>query len=148
MLFDEPNCRILTLLYLPAFNMGLLLAPVLLSYDWQNGSIPLVEDFSDVRNAASFFFYALMAASWLYAWTTRKVSSHLLPPSAPSLPTPFPIQPALLVYLLPWKSIERSRLKLQVFSLSLSLSHTHTYTHTQTHIHIFTHLLISGLENL
>ena len=66
--------RILTLLYLPAFNMGLVLAPVLLSYDWQNGSIPLVEEFSDVRNAASFLFYAVMAASWLYAWSSRNVS--------------------------------------------------------------------------
>jgi len=66
--------RILTLLYLPVFNMGLLVAPVLLSYDWQNGSIPLVEDFSDVRNAASLLFYTVMAGAWLHAWTTRKRS--------------------------------------------------------------------------
>jgi len=71
---SDRKARILTLLYLPAFNMGLLIAPVLLSYDWQNGSIPLVHDFSDVRNAVSLLFYALMATSGLYAWTTRKHS--------------------------------------------------------------------------
>lgn len=49
--------RVLSLLYLPAVNMGLLLAPVTLSYDWQTGSVPAIITFSDGRNFASLFFY-------------------------------------------------------------------------------------------
>lgn len=37
--------------------MGLLLAPVSLSYDWQTGSIPAIVTWSDGRNAASLLFY-------------------------------------------------------------------------------------------
>ncbi|KAI9552752.1 putative transmembrane and TPR repeat-containing protein 1-like [Daphnia sinensis] len=66
------KARILTMLYLPAFNMGLLLAPVLLSYDWQNGSIPLVEDWRDWRNVGTLFFYTSLAVTLVYAWLNRK----------------------------------------------------------------------------
>eukprot|EP00794_Sanderia_malayensis_P020407 gene20407-22420_t len=45
--------RFLTYSYLCAFNAWLLLAPVVLSYDWQIGSIPLVESFIDARNISS-----------------------------------------------------------------------------------------------
>ncbi|XP_046645725.1 protein O-mannosyl-transferase TMTC1-like isoform X2 [Daphnia pulicaria] len=54
--------RVLSLLYLPAVNMGLLLAPVSLSYDWQTGSIPAIVTWSDGRNAVSFLFYVSLAA--------------------------------------------------------------------------------------
>ncbi|XP_057381513.1 protein O-mannosyl-transferase TMTC1-like [Daphnia carinata] len=66
------KARILTMLYLPAFNMGLLLAPVLLSYDWQNGSIPLVEDWRDWRNVGTLLFYTSLAAALVYSWLNRK----------------------------------------------------------------------------
>ncbi len=45
--------RFMTYLYLCAFNVWLLLSPVVLSYDWQIGSIPLVESLLDVRNLYS-----------------------------------------------------------------------------------------------
>lgn len=45
--------RILTYSYLLSFNAGLLLVPVVLCYDWQVGSIPLVESVGDLRNGAT-----------------------------------------------------------------------------------------------
>lgn len=47
---------------------------VLLSYDWQNGSIPLVEDWRDWRNAGTFIFYTSLAVALVYSWLNRKVS--------------------------------------------------------------------------
>jgi hypothetical protein len=47
---------------------------VLLSYDWQNGSIPLVEDWRDWRNVATLVFYTSLAAALVYSWINRKVS--------------------------------------------------------------------------
>uniref|UniRef100_H2RZ30 dolichyl-phosphate-mannose--protein mannosyltransferase n=1 Tax=Takifugu rubripes TaxID=31033 RepID=H2RZ30_TAKRU len=47
-------CRkILTYSYLLSFNAWLLLVPVVLCYDWQVGSIPLVESLGDLRNGAT-----------------------------------------------------------------------------------------------
>lgn len=54
--------RVLSLLYLPAVNMGLLLAPVSLSYDWQTGSIPAIVNWSDGRNVISILFYLSITA--------------------------------------------------------------------------------------
>ena len=48
---------------------------MLLSYDWQNGSIPLVEDWRDWRNAGTLFFYTSLAAALVYSWLNRKVSN-------------------------------------------------------------------------
>lgn len=45
--------RILTYSYLLSFNAWLLLVPVVLCYDWQVGSIPLVESLGDLRNGAT-----------------------------------------------------------------------------------------------
>lgn len=45
--------RILTYSYLLSFNAWLLLAPAVLCYDWQVGSIPLVESLGDLRNGAT-----------------------------------------------------------------------------------------------
>lgn len=42
--------RLLTFLYLAAFNWWILLCPVTLSHDWQMGSIPLMLSLSDLRN--------------------------------------------------------------------------------------------------
>ncbi|GFR02336.1 protein O-mannosyl-transferase TMTC1 [Trichonephila clavata] len=48
--------RLLTYLYLPAFNLWLLLCPSTLSYDWQTSSIPLVESIWELRNLASLAY--------------------------------------------------------------------------------------------
>ncbi|EDV25791.1 uncharacterized protein TRIADDRAFT_23574 [Trichoplax adhaerens] len=49
--------RVMTLSYLPAFNFWLLLYPRDLCYDWQMGSIPLIEKPTDIRNFYSLCFY-------------------------------------------------------------------------------------------
>lgn len=46
----------------------------MLSYDWQNGSIPLVEDWRDWRNVGTLVFYTSLAVALLYSWINRKVS--------------------------------------------------------------------------
>lgn len=53
--------RFLTYSYLLAFNVWLLLAPITLCYDWQVGSIPLVETIWDVRNLATILLAVVMA---------------------------------------------------------------------------------------
>ncbi|XP_061769115.1 protein O-mannosyl-transferase TMTC1 isoform X2 [Nerophis ophidion] len=54
--------RILTYSYLLYFNTWLLLAPIVLCYDWQVGSIPLVESLCDIRNVASVLLAVGMVA--------------------------------------------------------------------------------------
>ncbi|XP_051801319.1 protein O-mannosyl-transferase TMTC1 isoform X2 [Acanthochromis polyacanthus] len=58
--------RILTYLYLLSFNAWLLLAPVVLCYDWQVGSIPLVEALGDVRNVSTVLLAMVMVALCLH----------------------------------------------------------------------------------
>ncbi|GIX75471.1 protein O-mannosyl-transferase TMTC2 [Caerostris darwini] len=77
--------------YLAAFNFWMLLNPSTLSYDWQMGSIPLVNSFFDVRNVASLmlFLFLIMSAVRLLRtpslkvrrgrWQTHRM--HLRPPS-------------------------------------------------------------------
>ncbi|MBN3295267.1 TMTC1 protein, partial [Amia calva] len=64
------NGRSLTYSYLLAFNAWLLLAPIVLCYDWQVGSIPLVESAWDVRNAAAFLFGVVMLCLCLHCLTS------------------------------------------------------------------------------
>nr|XP_055047171.1 protein O-mannosyl-transferase TMTC1-like isoform X2 [Misgurnus anguillicaudatus] len=54
--------RFLTYCYLLTFNAWLLLAPIVLCYDWQVGSIPLVESLWDGRNIASLLLALVMLA--------------------------------------------------------------------------------------
>ena len=54
--------RFMTYSYLIAFNFQLLLLPSCLSYDWQVGSIPLVESITDVRNLHTAIAFAVMSA--------------------------------------------------------------------------------------
>ena len=61
------STRTLTYLYLLAFNGWLLVAPVTLCYDWQMGSIPLVESLSDPRNMVTVAFLLTMAGLCLTA---------------------------------------------------------------------------------
>ena len=59
--FADSLCtRVMTYSYLAAFNCWLLLSPNVLSYDWQIGSIPLVESIGDVRNLATLSLYLIL----------------------------------------------------------------------------------------
>lgn len=58
--------RILTYSYLLSFNAWLLLAPIVLCYDWQVGSIPLVESLGDLRNVATVLLAVVMVALCLH----------------------------------------------------------------------------------
>ncbi|KAL4624987.1 transmembrane and TPR repeat-containing protein 1 [Arapaima gigas] len=58
--------RFLTYCYLLAFNAWLLLAPIVLCYDWQVGSIPLVESVWDVRNVATLLLGIVMLGLCLH----------------------------------------------------------------------------------
>ncbi|XP_028968376.1 protein O-mannosyl-transferase TMTC1 [Galendromus occidentalis] len=64
----EPHflTRTLTYSYLAAFNVGLMLYPAVLSYDWQMGSVPIVQSLWDVRNLATVaLLMALSKVAWL-----------------------------------------------------------------------------------
>ncbi|VTJ80494.1 Hypothetical predicted protein [Marmota monax] len=67
--------RFLTYSYLLAFNVWLLLAPVTLCYDWQVGSIPLVETIWDMRNLATVLLAVVMALLSLHCLAAFKVIS-------------------------------------------------------------------------
>ncbi|XP_013119804.1 transmembrane and TPR repeat-containing protein 1 isoform X4 [Oreochromis niloticus] len=58
--------RFLTYSYLLSFNAWLLLAPIVLCYDWQVGSITLVESLGDVRNVATMLLAVVMIALCLH----------------------------------------------------------------------------------
>ena len=57
---DSWLTRLLTYSYLCFFNASLLLVPTTLCYDWQMGSIPLVESLLDIRNLATVFFFVIL----------------------------------------------------------------------------------------
>lgn len=69
----RPPCRFLTYSYLLSFNAWLLLAPVVLCYDWQVGSIPLVESLGDVRNGATVLLAVAMLALCLQCVSSLQV---------------------------------------------------------------------------
>ncbi len=62
---DSWMTRTLTFLFLPAFNLGLLLCPVKLSFDWSMDAIPLVTRLTDARNLLSLALYAVLAKTTL-----------------------------------------------------------------------------------
>ncbi|NWV07710.1 TMTC1 protein, partial [Ptilonorhynchus violaceus] len=68
--------RFLTYSYLLAFNAWLLLAPITLCYDWQVGSIPLVESIWDVRNLATVFLVLVMTLLGLHCIAAFKKLEH------------------------------------------------------------------------
>ncbi|XP_061273489.1 protein O-mannosyl-transferase TMTC1 isoform X2 [Bos javanicus] len=68
--------RFLTYSYLLAFNVWLLLAPVTLCYDWQVGSIPLVETIWDIRNGATILLAVVMALLSLHCLAAFKRLEH------------------------------------------------------------------------
>ena len=53
--------RTLTFLYLPAFNLWLLVQPTVLSFDWSMEAIPLIHSLTDIRNLATAVFYSTLA---------------------------------------------------------------------------------------
>ena len=61
--------RSLTLLYLPAFNVGLLLWPVQLSFDWSMDAVTPISNWSDPRNVVTLSFYVMI--SYTIAQTTK-----------------------------------------------------------------------------
>nr|XP_042705820.1 protein O-mannosyl-transferase TMTC1 isoform X2 [Chrysemys picta bellii] len=68
--------RFLTYSYLLAFNSWLLLAPITLCYDWQVGSIPLIESIWDVRNLATVLLVVVMILLSLHCITAFKKLEH------------------------------------------------------------------------
>lgn len=66
---DSFLTRILTFLYLPAFNFWLLLCPVTLSFDWSMDTIPLLQSIFDWRNVFSVIFYSSMLSLGIMAFT-------------------------------------------------------------------------------
>nr|XP_006009334.1 PREDICTED: transmembrane and TPR repeat-containing protein 1-like isoform X2 [Latimeria chalumnae] len=68
--------RFLTYSYLLSFNAWLLLAPITLCYDWQVGSIPLVESMLDSRNTATALFGMVMVALSLHCLLALQKLEH------------------------------------------------------------------------
>jgi len=56
------STRIMTYSYLCVVNCWLLIAPVSLCYDWQMGSVPLVESPFDWRNAMTLLLFLILGA--------------------------------------------------------------------------------------
>ena len=52
--------RLLTFLYLSAFNCWLLLCPTTLSHDWQMNSIPLIMSVKDTRNLLTIITFCVI----------------------------------------------------------------------------------------
>ncbi|XP_016875494.1 protein O-mannosyl-transferase TMTC1 isoform X4 [Homo sapiens] len=75
-LSNKQDKSFLTYSYLLAFNVWLLLAPVTLCYDWQVGSIPLVETIWDMRNLATIFLAVVMALLSLHCLAAFKRLEH------------------------------------------------------------------------
>ncbi|XP_076361298.1 protein O-mannosyl-transferase TMTC2-like isoform X1 [Tachypleus tridentatus] len=63
---DSFVTRMLTFLYLPAFNFWLLLCPMWLSFDWSMEAVPLVCSIFDPRNLLSLCFYGGLIYIFLY----------------------------------------------------------------------------------
>nr|XP_033809118.1 protein O-mannosyl-transferase TMTC1 [Geotrypetes seraphini] len=68
--------RFLTYSYLLAFNAWLLLAPITQCYDWQVGSIPLVDSFWDTRNLASLLLFLVKMLLCLHCLMASKKMEH------------------------------------------------------------------------
>uniref|UniRef100_A0A3Q0S0S4 dolichyl-phosphate-mannose--protein mannosyltransferase n=1 Tax=Amphilophus citrinellus TaxID=61819 RepID=A0A3Q0S0S4_AMPCI len=69
--------RFLTYSYLLPFNAWLLLAPIMLCYDWQVGSIPLVESLGDVRNVATLLLAVVMITLCLHCTSALQVKTEI-----------------------------------------------------------------------
>ncbi|XP_076338542.1 protein O-mannosyl-transferase TMTC1-like [Tachypleus tridentatus] len=70
--------RFLTKTYLVTFNAWLMLCPSNLSYDWQMGSIPLVETIWHRGNLGSVFLFSGMGAIFMCNRKTGKVQEKIV----------------------------------------------------------------------
>ena len=70
---DSLSTRVMTYSYLIAFNSWLLLSPSVLSYDWQMGSIPLVQSPLDSRNLGTLMFAMIAVLLVYYAVFSNKI---------------------------------------------------------------------------
>ena len=66
--------RFLTYSFLWAYNGWLLVNPSALCYDWQGGSIPLVESLCDLRNIAAVMAMAVALFLGYVSFTKFKVT--------------------------------------------------------------------------
>ena len=74
---DNLAVRTLTFLFLPAFNVWVLLCPITLSFDWSMEAVPLVSSLGDPRNLASIALYATLSAFAMTALFKRQRSSRV-----------------------------------------------------------------------
>jgi len=72
---ESLSTRFMTYCYVYAFNAWLLLSPSKLCYDWQGGSIPLVENIWDPRNLATIGFFIVIGYLVYYCLFCSEVSS-------------------------------------------------------------------------
>lgn len=90
--------RTMTYWYLIAFNSWLLLSPSVLSYDWQMGSIPLVESLWDSRNLATLMFIVIAVLLVYSSVVSNKTDVSIADwPSSPGTPLPPPPSFAVLI---------------------------------------------------
>ena len=81
--------RTLTFLYLPAFNLWLLVQPSVLSFDWSMEAIPLIHSLSDGRNLGSAAFYVTLAyLGWNALFRQRREVDDVDARSASASPVP------------------------------------------------------------
>lgn len=74
--------RLLTFLYLPAYNFQLLLYPGTMSFDWGMDAIPRLTTFDDPRNLVSLLFYACLATVVAVTVQRLRRRMHLVQASA------------------------------------------------------------------
>ena len=70
------STRVMTFSYLCAFNSWLLVAPVVLCYDWQMGSIPLLEAIFDPRHLATITTMAVLIGLGWKIWCLPSVRAN------------------------------------------------------------------------
>ena len=64
---EDLQTRLLTYSHLFYFNAKLLVFPLTLCYDWQMGSIPLVESLIEMRNVGTGLFFLYLTALGCFA---------------------------------------------------------------------------------
>ena len=90
--FSSPLTKLLSYNYIYFMNILLLFMPSRLSYDWQMGSIPLVQELSDERNICSLLLWVVLICLILrlsYSWITSNVSHNPIIYSLVLLIVPF-----------------------------------------------------------
>lgn len=76
--------RTLTFLFLPAFNFGLLLCPLTLSFDWSMGAVELITSIGDSRNIISALFY--FSLLWFVSKLLLNINNSVRQSTSPEKP--------------------------------------------------------------